>query len=253
MSIDLPTDAGESTPGQTALPFQVTRWVRHTRPTQWVLSSRWTTARASQPDKPIFFILRPARLTHPCCEWPSPDGCGGGLPTKQLNFLSYLSDSMSPNLLTDASESTPSQTTLPFQTLFLSAQQTGPTHPTTEYCGLVGGFMGPLGQITTLCPLTSRGWRPVGPVCRLCELSPLQATRVLLVRDSTTLFLHQQAGLTCSNAMSTPLSFGLSPPWPVAPNHVAHTSGRWGLPTHANHSLCACRLPRPATQATAWN
>ncbi len=29
----------------------------------------------------------------------------------------------------------------------LSAKPIGLTHPTTEYCALVGGFMGPLGQI----------------------------------------------------------------------------------------------------------
>ncbi len=30
-----------------------------------------------------------------------------------------------------------------------------------------------------------------------------------------------------------PLSFGSSPPQPVALNHAVHTSGRWGLPMHA--------------------
>ncbi len=30
-----------------------------------------------------------------------------------------------------------------------------------------------------------------------------------------------------------PLSFGSSPPRPVALNHAVHTSGRWGLPMHA--------------------
>ncbi len=55
--------------------------------------------------------------------------------------------------------------------LFLSAKPIGPTRPTTEYWALVGGFMGPLGQITALCPLISRSWWPVGPVRQLHELS----------------------------------------------------------------------------------
>ncbi len=50
MSPDLPTDAGESTPGQTILLFQVLSSARLTRPTQRVLCPRWMSARASQPD-----------------------------------------------------------------------------------------------------------------------------------------------------------------------------------------------------------
>ncbi len=61
-SLDLPTDAGESTPGQTILPFQVPRLAMLTRPTQWVLCSCRASARASQPDLTVF-ILRSARLT----------------------------------------------------------------------------------------------------------------------------------------------------------------------------------------------
>ncbi len=60
-----------------------------TRPTQWVLCPRWASARASQPVKLTFSILRPERLTHPCCECPSPDGCRPGLSTTQL-YLSVL-------------------------------------------------------------------------------------------------------------------------------------------------------------------
>ncbi len=61
-SLDLPTDAGESTPGQTILPFQVPRLAMLTRPTQWVLCCCRASARASQPDLTVF-ILRSARLT----------------------------------------------------------------------------------------------------------------------------------------------------------------------------------------------
>ncbi len=61
-SLDLPTDAGESTPGQTTLPFQVPRLAMLTRPTQRVLCSCRASARASQPDLTVF-ILRSARLT----------------------------------------------------------------------------------------------------------------------------------------------------------------------------------------------
>ncbi len=76
--------------------------MRLTLLTQRVLSSHQTSARASQPDKLTFLILRP------------------------LPFCLNLSDLVSPDLPTDAGESTHDQTILPFQ-VPLSARITRPT------------------------------------------------------------------------------------------------------------------------------
>ncbi len=56
VSPDLPMDAGENTPGQTILPFQVPRSARLTRLIQRALISRRMSARASQPDKLTFSV-----------------------------------------------------------------------------------------------------------------------------------------------------------------------------------------------------
>ncbi len=53
-SPDLPTDAGESTPGQTILSFQSPRLTRLTRPTQQFWNHSRMSARASQPDNLTF-------------------------------------------------------------------------------------------------------------------------------------------------------------------------------------------------------
>ncbi|KAF4107182.1 hypothetical protein G5714_011546 [Onychostoma macrolepis] len=70
----------------------------------------------------LFSILRPARLTHPCCECPSPDGCRRSLLTTQLylsvllvrlseprSFHLYLFDTVSRDLPSDAGESLPAR------------------------------------------------------------------------------------------------------------------------------------------------
>ncbi len=114
-SIFLPSDVGESLPA-TKLYLSV-----FTCLTQQVLSSHWTLARASQPDKCTVFILRPARPTQPRYR----------LTVRPSNHLTLpfclnLSDSVSPNLPTDAGESTPGQTILVFQ-VPRSARLTRPT------------------------------------------------------------------------------------------------------------------------------
>ncbi len=63
-----PVGRRRGAPGQTTLPFQASCSVRLTRLKQRVLSSRQTSARASQPDKLTFSILWPARPTQSRCQ-----------------------------------------------------------------------------------------------------------------------------------------------------------------------------------------
>ncbi|KAF4097099.1 hypothetical protein G5714_023068 [Onychostoma macrolepis] len=124
-SLDLPPNADERIHGQTNLPFQIPRWARPTRLTQRALSSWWTSVRASQPDKLTFFP--------PC--------------------------SREPRSLTDAGESTPGQTTLPFQVLRL-ARLTRPT----ESWSPVGRRLEPPSQ--TILPFPSARTAISNPVER---------------------------------------------------------------------------------------
>ncbi len=104
--------------------------------------------------------------------------------------------------------------------LFLSAKPIGPTRPTKGYCALVVGFMGPLGQIP-------------------------QATRVLLDRASTTLLLHQWAGLTHPNAVSHRWA-SVEPSTTGHPKTTKFTPAVGGAhPCMPNRSLRAHRPPPP--------
>ncbi len=143
VSIDLPSDAGESLPASnltfsTPRPARLTHPDREyfppvgcrreppdhttyfsvfTYPTQRVLISRWMPARASRPDKRTFQTCCSTRLTRPT-----------------QRFWNH-------------SQTSTRASGIGCPKLFLSAKPIGPTRPTKGYCALVGGFMGPLGQI----------------------------------------------------------------------------------------------------------
>ncbi len=114
-----PVGCRRGAPGQTTLPFQASCSVRLTLLTQRVLSSRQTSARASQLDKLTF---------RSCGRRGLPNHAAGWLPEDHLTlpFSLNLSDLVSPDLPTDAGESTHDQTILPFQ-VPLSARITRPT------------------------------------------------------------------------------------------------------------------------------
>ncbi len=93
VSIELPSDVGESLPARQNLPFPS----------------------CSRRDLPIHAVSV-------CLQ----TDVGEASRPHNFTFLSYLSDSVSPDLLTDAGESTPGQTILPFQVPRL-ARLTRPT------------------------------------------------------------------------------------------------------------------------------
>ncbi len=124
MSPDLPTDAGESTPGQTIVIFQVLSSARLTRPTQRVLCPRWTSARASQPDN---LTISSPKLGE---AYPSntagivpPLDVGESLPARQTYLSSltlgeaYPSNTAGIVLPLDVGESLPARQTHPFRLL----------------------------------------------------------------------------------------------------------------------------------------
>ncbi len=108
-SLDLPLDAGESIPARQ--PYLSNLLLDEAYPSDTaILNHSRMSARASGTNSLIFFILRPARPTQPRCRLTA-------RPCEALNFalLSKPSDSASPDLPTDAGESTPGQTILSFQ------------------------------------------------------------------------------------------------------------------------------------------
>ncbi len=107
--IPKPVGRRQEPPGQTALPFQTYCLTRLTRPTRRYRNQ--SDVGESLRDRQLSFsILRLARPTQPRCRLTV-------RPSNPLNFalLSKPSDSASPDLLTDAGESTPGQTILSFQ------------------------------------------------------------------------------------------------------------------------------------------
>ncbi len=96
-------------PGQTALPFQPP--ARRGLPVRHGDSEITVGRRREPPDRKLFFsILRPARPTQPRCRLTA-------RPSDHLTLTFYLnpSDSGSPDLPTDANESSPAQTISSFQ------------------------------------------------------------------------------------------------------------------------------------------
>ncbi len=107
--IPKPVGRRREPPGQTALPFQTYCSTRLTRPTRRYRNQ--SDVGESLRDRQLSFsILRLARPTQPRCRLTV-------RPSNPLNFalLSKPSDSASPDLPTDAGESTPGQTILSFQ------------------------------------------------------------------------------------------------------------------------------------------
>ncbi len=102
--IPKPVGRRREPPGQTALPFQTYCSTRLTRPTRRYRNQ--SDVGESLRDRQLSFsILRLARPTQPRCRLTV-------RPSNPLNFalLSKPSDSASPDLPTDAGESTPGQT-----------------------------------------------------------------------------------------------------------------------------------------------
>ncbi|KAF4111723.1 hypothetical protein G5714_008754 [Onychostoma macrolepis] len=182
-------------------------------------------------------------------------------------FLSYLSDPVSPDLLTDASESTPGQTTLPFQVprwRRLLVRHCG-------YCAPVGRRQKPPSQTTYRFILRSvrptrltqrRRWSPGGllylPPASEAQLISRRMSREPPCRTSKTLFICQAKRTHSSGDGgnsgppgqdlndAAPLSAGRAHPSQRDEHTVelrfepsltgrpkTHTSGRWGLPMHA--------------------
>ncbi len=91
---------------------------------QRVLMCRRMQARASRPDNLTFSTPRSARLTHPDCEYFPPVGCRRE-PPGHPTYL-YVFTCPTQRILISCRESTPGQTTLPFQTCW-STRLTRPT------------------------------------------------------------------------------------------------------------------------------
>ncbi|KAF4099851.1 hypothetical protein G5714_019977 [Onychostoma macrolepis] len=161
VSLDLLPDAGERILGQTNLPFQIPRWARLTRltheprssngrrrehsrpdnltfssptlgkayPSNGVLISRRTSARASQPDNLTFSVRSrhntkpPSNATYSVGQrrWPFKQlstltsWMSAKRPDQPLPFHLYLFDIVSLDLPSNAGERIPGQITLPFQ------------------------------------------------------------------------------------------------------------------------------------------
>ncbi len=125
-SSDLPTDAGESTPGQTTLLFQVLSSARLTRPTRQFRNHSRTSARASRPDN----------LT---------------ISSPKLGEA-YPSDTAIAEATVGSRREPPSQTTLPFlvpRWRRLPVQHSG-------YCAPVGRRREPHSETTYRFPLGRR-------------------------------------------------------------------------------------------------
>ncbi len=83
-------------------------------------------ARCSRPDNLTFSTPRPARLTHPYCEYFPPVGCRREPPSHQtLSFRLHLSDTASIELPLDAGES------LPARQMYRFHPAAGKAYPTT--------------------------------------------------------------------------------------------------------------------------
>ncbi len=134
-SLDLPSDIGESLPDKQ--PYLFKPLARRGLPIRHgdYLTHRRTSARASRTDKLTFSILQPVRPTQPCCRLTARPSDHLTLP-----FCLNLSDSVSPDLQTDAGESTPGQTILSFQVL-CSTRLTRPTRRLLKPPSDVGGSL----------------------------------------------------------------------------------------------------------------
>ncbi len=117
--------------------------------------------------------------------------------------------------------------------LFLSAKPIGLTRLTKGYCALVGGFMGPLGQIPPSVLWLAGADGPLGPVRRLRELSHCRQL------GSSWPGLQPHCSSIGGQGSPVPTRWAiagprLSPPRPVAPKPQSS-------------------LRRPATQVTPRN
>ncbi len=156
--IPKPVGRRREPPGQTALPFQTYCSTRLTRPARWYRNQ--SDVGESLRDRQLSFsILRLARPTQPRCRLTV-------RPSNPLNFalLSKPSDSASPDLPTDAGESTPGQTILSFQ---VHARRGLPVrHGSSETT--VGRRREPLGQTILLFQVLSSA-RLTRPTRRLLK------------------------------------------------------------------------------------
>ncbi len=181
--IPKPVGRRREPPGQTALPFQTYCSTRLTRPTRRYRNQ--SDVGESLRDRQLSFsILRLARPTQPRCRLTV-------RPSNPLNFalLSKPSDSASPDLPTDAGESTPGQTILSFQ---VHARRGLPVrHGSSETT--VGRRREPPGQTILLFQVLSSA-RLTRPTRRLLK-PPSDVGESLPARQSYLFKSHARRGL----------------------------------------------------------